>query len=108
MTLVLPEREFRNPIARAIIEERKRLTLRPQAGREDVARSLGIISARPYQFPRRHRRLPVAPHCRGTALFRRNSEAVPAIQKLLWDTALRVEDGELSLAERNCATPSSV
>jgi len=33
VALVLPEREFRNPVARAIIEERKRLTMPPGGAR---------------------------------------------------------------------------
>jgi uncharacterized protein (TIGR02302 family) len=100
VALLLPEREFRNPVARAIIEERKKLTLRPQAGREEVARSLGIISARPYQF---HDDIVVFLSLRAAVArlyLDEASDAVPAVQQLLWDTALRVEDGELSLAER--------
>ena len=68
VALVLPEREFRNPIARAIIEERKKLTLRPQAGPRGGRAEPRHHFRPPLPVPRRHRRLPVAPLRRGAAL----------------------------------------
>jgi uncharacterized protein (TIGR02302 family) len=100
LSFVLPEREFRHPVARAIVEERKQLTLQPQSAREDVARTLAILSARPGLF---NDDLTVYLALR-TAVARLHlddtPEAVPEIQQLLWDTALRIEDGQLSIAER--------
>ncbi|HEY0419631.1 MAG TPA: DUF4175 family protein, partial [Acetobacteraceae bacterium] len=93
--------QFRNPVARAIVEERRKLTLHPKQSREDVARSLSALSAHPDGF---HGDIVVFLALR-TAVARlmldRTAEAVPALQKLLWDTALRVEDGQISIAERN-------
>ena len=68
VALVLPEREFRNPIARAIIEERKKLTLRPQAGPRGGRAEPRHHFRPPLPVPRRHRRLPVAPLRRGAAV----------------------------------------
>ena len=98
--MTLPEREFRHPVARAIIDQRKELAKDPQSA-ESVAEILGDLNSRP-------------------ALFRDDSvvylglrvaqqrlradhgkETIAAVSQLLWDTALRIEDGNLSLAERD-------
>ncbi len=100
--LILPERTFNHPIARAIIEQRKVLTRRPQAARTEVARALAEISARPSQYG--HDLVAFLALRAAVArlmLDRVDAAAVPAVQALLWETALRVEDGGLSLAERD-------
>ncbi|HEV7372252.1 TIGR02302 family protein, partial [Arenibaculum sp.] len=101
VSVVLPERVFTHPVARAIIEQRRRLTLRPQTDREDVARTLGALSVRPGLF---NEDVVVFLGLR-TSVARlfldRSREAAVAVQDLLWDLALRVEDGQLSLAERS-------
>lgn len=98
--LVLPERAFRHPVARAVIAERKRLTLEGEAARPAVGNILDELSLRPDRFGG------------DTAVFlslrsaaRRLADVavpldLPDMQKQLWDTALRIEDGNLSLAER--------
>ncbi len=97
---VMPERIFNHPVARALAEVRKHLTLNPEDTRRaaavlnkigeepahffyDVVVSLALVSA--------ERRL----------LYDRRPESVGEVQQLLWDTALRIEDGELALAERD-------
>jgi uncharacterized protein (TIGR02302 family) len=98
--LVLPERQFRNPVARTIIAQRRELTLRPDTAREQTAAILDMLSRVPEHY---YDDIVVFLGLR-TAVARlqldRTEEAVPAIQSLLWDLALRVEDGELSIAER--------
>lgn len=99
--MVLPERVFNHPVARAIVEERKKLTLRPRETRMDVARALAEISARPGQY---HGDIVVFLALRtavGRLLLDESDAAVGELQKLLWETALRIEDGGLSLAERD-------
>lgn len=100
VSIVLPERIFTHPVARAIIEQRRRLTLRPRTDREDVARALGALSVRPDLF---NEDIVVFLGLR-TSVARlfldRSAESAAAVQQLLWDLALRVEDGQLSLAER--------
>lgn len=99
--MVLPERVFNHPVARAIVEERKRLTLRPQESREEVAEVLSDLSARPSHY---HGDLVVFLSLR-TAVARLmldpTPESVPELQQLMWETALRIEDGGLSQAERD-------
>ncbi len=100
--LVLPERKFNNPVAKEIIVERRRLTTQPerrteiidrindiagdtQAYKDDTVVFLGLIMAR-------------------SRLFNEEQDsAIPPVRELLWDTALRVEDGQLSHAERELA-----
>ncbi|HYH38577.1 MAG TPA: TIGR02302 family protein [Azospirillum sp.] len=98
--MVLPERPFNHPVARAIIEERKKLTLNPEA-RPDAARALAEISARPGAYSHDI----VVFMALRTALARlmldQSKESIPEVQGLLWETALRIEDGGLSLAERD-------
>lgn len=99
VTLKLPERLFRHPVAREIIEQRKMLTLAPDIGAE-VSDHLSAIASRPERF-----RNDFAVHLALTAASTRllldsATDTLAEIQSLLWDTALRVEDGGLSLAER--------
>ncbi|MBP2303278.1 TIGR02302 family protein [Azospirillum picis] len=100
-TVTLPERTFHHPVARAIIEQRKILTRNPQDSRVDVARALAGISARPGTYGEDI----VAFLSLRTAVARlmldQSPDSVPALQQLLWETALRIEDGGLSLAEKD-------
>ncbi|MBP2232004.1 uncharacterized protein (TIGR02302 family) [Azospirillum agricola] len=99
--IVLPERVFNHPVARAIVEQRRIFTRQPAESRTDVARALADISARPGQYGQDL----VAFLALRTAVARLmlddSAESVPALQQLLWETALRIEDGGLSLAERD-------
>ncbi len=98
--VILPEREFRHPVARAIIEQRKLLALQPDR-RDDVAAVLGALTA----VPERYGGDVVVHLALRSAMARlfndRSDEAVAEVQEILWDTALRLEDGGLSLAERD-------
>lgn len=95
----LPERAFRHPVARQVIEQRKRLTTEPER-RPDIAMALQAIALRPaaYQdsivtflaLTAAHRRLAHEP----------GDGALDSVRDLLWDTALGIEDGEVSIAER--------
>jgi uncharacterized protein (TIGR02302 family) len=99
VAMTLPERAFNHPIARAIIEQRKALTLDP-ASREAVAEILGDLSARPGLYSDDIVVFLGLRTARARLFLDGSAETTVAIQQLLWDTALRVEDGNLSLAER--------
>lgn len=100
---VLPERVFRHPVAKTLIALRKRLAWQPDAAivyaeisydlevlltakemlHNDVVAYLGIRSAASrlgYNLP--------------------SIETTRSVMSLLWDTALRIEDGDLTLASR--------
>jgi tetratricopeptide (TPR) repeat protein len=96
--LILPEREFVHPVAQAIVDQRRRL-LHDPGDYEFVAEVLQDLSIRPNRFGQdivvfmalrtAARRLQWA----GDPI-----SAVEPVAALLWETALRLEDGDLSLA----------
>jgi uncharacterized protein (TIGR02302 family) len=100
IAIVLPERAFRHPVARAIVEQRRQLVADP-ANRVPVSRMLLAIGSEPARF---YDDVVVFLALRMGAvrlLRSATSETSVAVQQLLWDTALRIEDGNLSLAERD-------
>jgi uncharacterized protein (TIGR02302 family) len=96
----LPERAFHHPVARAIIDQRKELAKDP-ASAVAVAEILDDLNKRPVLYRDdtvvylalrlAEQRLRHAP----------DKDAVAAVEQLLWDTALRIEDGGMSVAERD-------
>jgi uncharacterized protein (TIGR02302 family) len=91
--MTLPERHFHNPIAKAIIDQRKLMAEDPS--QEDVvAETLGDLAARPVLFRNdvtvflalrsAARRLELEP----------GKEIIPGLEQQLWETALRVEEGD--------------
>ncbi|MEM6490453.1 MAG: TIGR02302 family protein [Pseudomonadota bacterium] len=95
--MVLPERIFNHPVARALSDARKRLSRDP-ATRPDVARELDAIRAEPNRYAGDivvHMGLSVA----SSRLIQDvDGEEVRSTQDLLWAMALRLEDGGVSLA----------
>ena len=100
VSATLPEREFAHPVAQEIIALRRALILGTASPRI-VAESLDDVSSRPDRF---YGDAVVFLALRSAAdrlrLARDPEAAVASTQRLLWDTALRLEDGDLSLAER--------
>lgn len=97
----LPERPFNHPIARAIIEERKKLTLGGDGMRQPVARALAEMSARPDAYFGDLTAFLALRSVVGRLLLDKEPKAIAEVQATLWETALRIEDGGLSLAERD-------
>lgn len=97
--ITLPERRFTQPMARALIDERRRLALDPHSRRRLVA-VLTALSTAPDRFE------PSSGEYLGlrTALARaqraRNNEDLRELVDYLWDVAVQIEDGRLSDAER--------
>ena len=96
---ILPERIFNHPVARQIIAERKKLSDDPDANHEAVAQGLKRIGLLPDLFAN-----DVVVFMALDVAARRlmkdwQGEALASVQKLLWDTALRVENGSITLAE---------
>ncbi len=95
----LPERVFEHPVARAIIDQRKELVT-DAGSRLAVADTLSDLRER----PRLYRDDTVAFLAMRLAeqrlRFNDDAKSITEVQQLLWDTALRIEDGRMSLAER--------
>jgi len=98
-TFTLPERTFTNPLAKAVVEQRRLLgldankkpwvltlmdaiTLRPEDTFDSMSHYLAIMSART--------RLKMA----------QSDDELRAVTDYLWEIALGIEDGELSTAEK--------
>jgi len=95
----LPERTFTNPVARAIIEQRKELVKDPNS-RDAVAEILDDLDKQPSLF---HDDTVAYLALRLAALRLRQDDAtaaIAAVVPLLWETALRIEDGRMSVAEQ--------
>jgi uncharacterized protein (TIGR02302 family) len=95
----LPARKFEHPVARAIIDQRKELVTDP-GSRLAVADTLSDLRERPQLY--RDDTVAFLALRLAEQRLRLNDEAksIAEVQQLLWDTALRIEDGGMSLAER--------
>jgi uncharacterized protein (TIGR02302 family) len=96
----LPERKFEHPVARAIIDQRKELATDP-GSRLAVADTLSDLRERPQLY--RDDTVAFLGMRLAEERLRINEDAnsIAEVQQLLWDTALRIEDGRMSLAERD-------
>lgn len=98
---VLPERVFNHPVARAIQEVRKKLnTPDPDTVAEVISR-LSDIASRPKHFFDDTVVFLALSVARSRLVHDGTPEGVGAVQELLWETALRIEDGEFAIAERD-------
>ncbi|HUT49055.1 MAG TPA: TIGR02302 family protein [Alphaproteobacteria bacterium] len=100
ITMILPERTFKHPVARALAEARKDL-LRDPSSRQAVAEIVGDLSARPGRYNNDIAAFMAMRMARGRLFLDKSKKAIDEVARLLWDTALRIEDGRMSLAERD-------
>lgn len=97
--MVLPERAFTKALARAVVEQRRKLITDPRY-RDQVTIALDALTAQPDDFvkdPRVYLSLRTVYHRLGRD---RSRVAIKDSVEQLWQTALRIEDGDLSEAER--------
>jgi uncharacterized protein (TIGR02302 family) len=100
LRITLPERVFHHPVARAVIEQRKQLSLDPSQ-REIVAETLSDLSLRPKLFNDDTVAFLALRTAQARLLLDKTAQAIPAVQLLLWETAVRIEDGRTSLVQRD-------
>jgi uncharacterized protein (TIGR02302 family) len=98
--ITLPERIFRNPVARAIIEQRRQLTLDP-GQREVVAETLSDLSLRPQFFNDDKVVFLALRTAQARLVLNKDAATIPAVQQLLWQTAVRIEDGRAPLMQHD-------
>ena len=99
--IVLPERPFKQPLARALIEQRKLLIEDPRYS-DQVLKALMALTTAPEGFiddTRVYLPLRATVHRLGGRKITR--EVLDETIDQLWHTALRIEDGDLSEAEKN-------
>ena len=88
----LPERAFRDPVAKAVIAQRRRLMLSPDE-RQDVAHQLAVIAEKQDAYGRRivpYLALKVAV---SRLLGPRDETTLPTVFQLLWEAALDLDGG---------------
>jgi len=100
LTVTLPERVFHHPVARAIVEQRKELARHP-ASREEVAETLSDLSLRPALFGDDKVVFLALRTAQARLVMNRDPDTVSAVQQLLWETALRIEDGRAPLMQQD-------
>ena len=98
--MILPERDFSHPVARAIIEQRKRLSVEPDS-RVAIAGGILMIAIEPEAYGEDLAVYLALTMAQARLMHGREDADIAAVQELLWDTALHVEEGNLSLAERD-------
>jgi uncharacterized protein (TIGR02302 family) len=97
--MILPERVFHNPVARAIIEERKELVKNPSS-RPQVAEILGDLRQERHLYGNDTLAFLGMRVAQEELRHQRGPQMLAEVEKLMWDTALRIEDGGLSVSER--------
>jgi uncharacterized protein (TIGR02302 family) len=100
LEITLPQRTFVKPLARALVEQRRNLVLAPD-DRKRVMLSMDALLFMPEKFD-----LPSSIYLGlrtiGQRLkLARNDADLIAVADLMWEMALRLEDGDLSQAERD-------
>lgn len=98
MRIVLPERRFNEMLARALIEQRRSLARAPSTA-PYVAKGLDALSIAPERFTpdqRIYLGLRTAYYMVSRA---RGAADLAPVQQLLWDMALKVEEGDTPLAQ---------
>ncbi|MCC3245565.1 TIGR02302 family protein [Methylocystis sp. WRRC1] len=98
--VILPQRRFTKPLARALVEQRRNLALDPEA-RANVRAALEALSLAPEAFD-----TPAAVHlglraARRGLEGRRSDDDLRGVADMLWAMALSIEDGDSSQAERD-------
>jgi uncharacterized protein (TIGR02302 family) len=102
LKFLLPQRTFNHPVARALVDQRRKLS--DDASPDviaDVVEVLNEILYKPDHFFN-DTVVFLAIDVAGARLVHsggKDSE-IASVQKLLWDTALRIEDGDFAVAER--------
>jgi uncharacterized protein (TIGR02302 family) len=102
LKLMLPIREFTNPLSREIIALRSQLLKDPVNDYEIIQNKLEFMIAEPDRYNRDIVVL-LALRSASSRLFWAGPSIATAesVVALLWDTALRIEDGNFSLARRS-------
>jgi len=97
---ILPERVFRHPVARALIEIRKELGAAPDR-RGDIVQRLTDIANRPERFGDDSTVFLALRVAGDRLILDPTSEAAGEVRDLLWQTGLRIEEGRAALARRD-------
>ncbi len=98
-TLVMPERPFTNPLARAVIEQRRLLALNANA-KPHVLDLMDAITLRPEDTFGNMTQYLVLMSARSRLKMARSDDQLRDVVSYMWDIALGIEEGDLSAAEK--------
>ena len=98
-TLVMPERPFANPLARAVVEQRRVLALNANA-KPDVLNTLDAITIWPEETIKNASHYLALRSVRSRLNLARSDDQLRDVVAYMWQVARGIEDGALSDAER--------
>ena len=98
--IVLPARPFTQPLARALAEERRRLVTAPDADRARVQTALDALRIAPERFTPQPGIFLGLTTAANRLRVAKSDEDLTSVADLLWEMALKIEDGDLSDAEK--------
>jgi uncharacterized protein (TIGR02302 family) len=98
--MVLPARAFRNPLARALVEQRQNLVLDPDH-REGIATALDALMIAPDHFGTTNGIYLGLHAARQRLDAARSDQDLIDLSDYLWQMAVQIEDGNLSQAQRD-------
>jgi uncharacterized protein (TIGR02302 family) len=101
VALTLPQRRFDNPLARALVEQRRDLVLDPDLNRSRVATALDALLIAPDLFGTTASVYLGLTAARTRLAAARSDQDLVGVADFLWAMALQIEDGDASQAERD-------
>ena len=99
--LTLPQRRFDNPLARALVEQRRDLVLDPDRNRSRVATALDALLIAPETFATPAGVYLGLRSVQARLVDARTDQDLIGVADFLWAMALQIEDGDASQAERD-------
>ncbi|MGB0684111.1 MAG: TIGR02302 family protein [Magnetovibrionaceae bacterium] len=100
---VLPERIFNHPVARALAEIRKALNVPTDKVKQEATDQLAELMSAPKRFFDDTTVFLGMGVARSRLAHDKGEGAVASVRDLLWNLAIRIEDGGLSIAEQDLA-----
>ena len=98
--LSLPEREFKHPISKKLIEHRKALAWNYQTSPDEIIASLEEILTQPEEYNYDISILLALRTASSRLAYSPGEETARALIDLFWSVAIHLEDGDLSLARQ--------
>jgi uncharacterized protein (TIGR02302 family) len=100
IAFILPERKFTKPLAKAVVEQRKRL-VRERDSTERVARAIDALTIGGEKAIDNSAIYLALRNAYWRLVNDHSPQATASVVAQLWDVALRIEDGDLPEAERD-------
>lgn len=101
ITMALPERLFRHPVSKTLVDERKKLAWNPQGAARESSDEITMLLNRPDLYQHDIIAFLVMRSMASRLYYNNSTNSVISVIETLWDTALRIEEGNISIASRN-------